>query len=86
MMVGNEFNVSGYRIMLDIEQMEDGSYMATSLDLDGFLVLADTVDELFRLAPGVAKSLIETMREEGIEPNISRKAFHFPVKVEMLVA
>lgn len=85
-MANNEFDVSGYRIVLDIEQMEDGSYMATSADLDGFLVLADTVDELFQLAPGVAKSLIETMREAGIEPTIQREPFHFPVKVELLIA
>lgn len=57
----------GYRLSLTIEQMEDGSYMVTSSDLPGFLVLADSVEEVVRLAPDVAKSLIDAMQEKGVQ-------------------
>ena len=43
--------LSSYRLPLEIEQMEDGSFMATSPALEGFLVLADTVEEVISLAP-----------------------------------
>jgi predicted RNase H-like HicB family nuclease len=39
----------------------NGSYQATSPALDGFLVLADTLDEVLALAPGVARALLEAM-------------------------
>ncbi|MBU0511737.1 MAG: DUF1902 domain-containing protein [Chloroflexi bacterium] len=54
-----------YRLPLTIEQMEDGTYMATSSVLQGLLVQADTVDDVIALAPGVAKALIAAMREKG---------------------
>ncbi len=85
-MITNNLETLGYRLSLNIEQMEDGSYMATSPDLEGFLVLAETIDEVLQLAPNVARTLIETMLEEGIEPKIQREEFRFPVKIEMLVA
>lgn len=52
----------GYRLPMTIEQVEDGSYMATSSALEGFLVLADNIEELMQLAPGVAHALIEATR------------------------
>jgi predicted RNase H-like HicB family nuclease len=35
-----------------IEQVEDGAYLATSPALSGFLVQADTIEEVVALAPG----------------------------------
>ena len=55
--------LSSYRLPLEIVQVEDGSFMATSPALEGFLVLADTVEEVISLAPGIAKALIEALRE-----------------------
>jgi predicted RNase H-like HicB family nuclease len=55
-----------YRLPLVIEKVEDGSYLATSPQLEGFLVLADTIEELLALAPGIARSLIDAMREKGL--------------------
>ena len=76
---------ASYRLPLEIEQMEDGSFMATSSVLDGFLVLADSIEEVISLAPGVAKTLIETMRDDGLGLSLDLEELHFPVKVEILV-
>jgi len=81
----NNFETSGYRLPLNIEQMEDGSYMATSPNLNGLLVLADSVEEAVRLAPSIAKELIAAMREMGVEPKVENEVFHFPVRTEALL-
>jgi predicted RNase H-like HicB family nuclease len=78
-------DLSSYRLPLEIEQMEDGSFMATSPALEGFLVLADTVEEVISLAPSIAKSLIEAMHSHGITPALDVEELSFPVKVEVLV-
>jgi predicted RNase H-like HicB family nuclease len=77
--------LSSYRLPLVIEQVEDGSYMATSPSLAGLLVLADTVEEVIQLTPGIAKALIEAMREKGVEPLLTEKPLRFPLNVEVLV-
>lgn len=77
--------LSFYRLPLEIEQVEDGSFMATSPALDGFLVLADTVDEVISLVPGIAKALIETMLDNGVEPHLVLEELTFPIEVEVLV-
>lgn len=48
--------IASYRLPVVIERV-NGSYQATSPALDGFLVLADTLDEVLPLAPGVARAL-----------------------------
>ena len=73
------------RLSLAIEQMEDDSYMATNSDLPGFLVLADSVEEVVSLAPEVAKSLIEAMQEKGVQPGLTSEELQFPIDVEVLV-
>ena len=62
--------LNSYRLPLEIEQMEDGTFMATSPALEGFLVLADTVEEVISLAPSIAKSLIDAMHDHGIAPTL----------------
>jgi predicted RNase H-like HicB family nuclease len=57
---------SPFRLPLVIEQVEDGTYLATSPALEGFLVQADTIEEVISLAPGVAKALLEAMREKSL--------------------
>lgn len=39
--------------------------MATSPDLPGLIVQADTPEEVIRLAPDIARDLIEVMQETG---------------------
>lgn len=76
---------SPFRLPLLIKQVEDGTYLATSPALDGFLVQADTVEEILSLAPGIAKALIDAMRAKGITPDLEVEALHFPVKIDVLV-
>ena len=77
--------LSSYRLPLVIEQLEDGAFLATSPDLEGFLVQADTIEEIIALSPGVAKALVEAMQEKGISPTLEAEELRFPVKVELLV-
>jgi predicted RNase H-like HicB family nuclease len=55
-----------YRLPLEIEPLAEGGYVATSPALPGFLVQAETLEEVFALAPGVAQALLEAMREKGV--------------------
>jgi predicted RNase H-like HicB family nuclease len=70
--------IAGYRLPVVIERV-NGSYQATSPALDGFLVLADTLDEVLALAPGVARALLEAMQAKGMTPPL-------PIEVVDLVA
>ncbi len=56
--------VAGHHLPVVIEHI-DGTYQATSPAMDGFLVLADTLDELLALAPGVAHALLDAKRSRG---------------------
>jgi len=58
--------MKGCLLSIEICPLEEGGYLATSPILPGFLVQAETVEEVFRLAPGVAQALIEAMREKGV--------------------
>jgi len=60
-----------FRLTLVIERVEDGSYLATSPSLDGFLVQAGTLEEVIKLAPGVARALLKAMKEKGVVINIA---------------
>jgi predicted RNase H-like HicB family nuclease len=48
---------------LEIDLLPEGIYLGTSPDLPGFVVQADNVQAVFRLAPDVARDLIAVMVE-----------------------
>lgn len=50
-----------YKITLEIEQLPEGAYLGTSLDLPGLVVQADSVQEVLQLAPDIAHDLIAVM-------------------------
>jgi predicted RNase H-like HicB family nuclease len=54
-----------YRIMLEIEHLPEGPYLGTSPELPGLIVQADSPEEVIRLAPDIARDLIEVMDEVG---------------------
>jgi predicted RNase H-like HicB family nuclease len=57
-----------YDLRIEVEELNDGGdyrYVGTSPDLPNLIVVGDTVEEVLSLAPGVARALIETMREYG---------------------
>lgn len=74
-----------YVLPLEILALEEGGYLATSPALPGFLVQAETVEEVLRLAPDVAQSLIEAMREKGIPLPQALQSVEPPFHAELLV-
>lgn len=76
--------VASYRLPIVVERV-NGSYQATSPALDGFLVLADTLEEVLALAPGVAHALLEAMKAKGVPPPLALEKVRFPTQVEVLV-
>ena len=55
-----------YILPIKVQHLDEGVYLATSPALPGFLVQADTVEEVVSLAPGVAQTLLEAMQEKGV--------------------
>lgn len=75
----------GYRLPVVIEQVGD-CFQATSPALAGFLVLADTLDEVLALAPGVARALLEAMQSKGVAPPVRVEQVHLPTQIDVLVS
>ncbi len=57
--------MSAYAITLEIERLPEGPYLGTSPDLPGLIIQAGTAEEIIRLAPDIARDLIEVMNETG---------------------
>jgi predicted RNase H-like HicB family nuclease len=76
--------IASYRLPVVIERV-NGFYQATSPALDGFLVLADTLDEVLALAPGVARALLEAMQDKGVNPPLPIEEVRFPTQIDVLV-
>ena len=74
-----------YVLPLEIQALEEGGYLATSPALPGFLVQAETVEEVLRLAPDIAQSLIEAMREKGVPLPQALQSVEPPFHAELLV-
>jgi len=68
-----------------VEERVNDSYQATSPALEGLLVLADSLEEVLALAPGVARALLEAMQTKGVELPLSLEKVQFPTQVEVLV-
>ncbi len=76
--------IACYRLPVVIERV-NGSYQATSPVLAGFLVLADTLDEVLALAPGVAHALLEATYAKGVNPPLPIEELRFPTQIDVLV-
>ena len=74
-----------YVLPLEIQALEEGGYLATSAALPGFLVQEETVEEVLRLAPNVAQSLIEAMQEKGIPLPQALQSVEPPFHAELLI-
>ena len=58
-----------YELRIQIEELDDGGdyrYLGTSPDLPNLIVVGDSVEEILAHAPGVARALLETMREHEV--------------------
>ena len=76
--------IAGYRLPLVVERV-NGSFQATSPALNGFLVLADSLEEVLALAPEVARSLLVVMQTKGVTPPLPLEKVQFPTQVEVFV-
>ena len=74
-----------YILPVEIHLLEEGGYLARSPVLPGFLVQADTIDEVISLSPGVAQALIESMRENGVSLPQTLQAVEPPFHTDLLV-
>lgn len=74
-----------YILPIEIQPLEEGGYLARSPALPGFLVQADTVEEVISLAPGVAQTLIEAMQEKGIPLPETLHTVEPPFHADLLV-
>ncbi len=79
-----DVRIAGHLLPIVIERVDE-AYQATSPALEGFLVLADTLEEVLALAPGVARALLEAMQEKGITPPVPLSEVDLPIQVEVLV-
>jgi predicted RNase H-like HicB family nuclease len=78
-------DMTRYKLPIEINSLEEGGYLATSPALPGFLVQAETVEEVLQLAPGVAQALIEAMREKGVPLPQALQSVEPPFHAELLV-
>jgi len=74
-----------YILPIEIQHLDEGVYLATSPALPGFLVQADTVEEVIELAPSVAQALIEAMQENGVPLPETLRAAEPPFHADLLV-
>ncbi len=75
-----------YLLPLTIERLDDGSFLGRSASLPGLNVQADSIDEVLRLVPRVARALIAAMKKKGVPLPRGIAAPKPPVKVQVLVA
>jgi predicted RNase H-like HicB family nuclease len=77
--------VTKYVLPVEIQALEEGGYLARSPALPGFLVQADTIEEVISLSPGVAQTLIESMRESNVPLPPTLQAVEPPFHTDLLV-
>jgi predicted RNase H-like HicB family nuclease len=74
-----------YILPVEVQPVEDGGYLARSPALPGFLVQADTIEEVISLSPGVAQALIKSMREKGVPLPHNLQEVEPPFHTDLLV-
>lgn len=61
-------------IHIQVEELEDGAYLATSDELPGLVAQGRTVAETLEIARDVARKLIEARREREEPPSLPAAA------------
>lgn len=75
-----------YILPIRIEELEDGRYLGRCDKLPGLNVQADSIQEVLRLAPKVARSLIAAMRAKGVPLPRRLTNARMPLRVQVLVS
>jgi len=77
--------MTGYKLPIEIRLLDEGGYLVTSSALPGFLVQAETVEAVLNLAPGIAQTMIEAMREKGVPLPRALQSVEPPFHAELLI-
>ena len=75
----------GYVLPLHVEQVAEGRYLGRSPKLPGLNVQADSIADVVRLAPKVARSLLAAMRAKGVPPPRGFAAAKSPLRIRVAV-
>lgn len=75
-----------YLLPIRIEELEDGRYLGRCDKLPGLNVQADSIQEVLRLAPKIARSLIAAMRSKGVPLPRGLVSARMPLRVQVLVS
>jgi predicted RNase H-like HicB family nuclease len=75
-----------YILGLTIEQLEDGRYLGRCPRLPGLNVEGDSIEDVLKLAPKVARALIAAMEEKGVALPRGLTRAKAPLRVQVLVA
>jgi len=76
-----------YRLVLDIEHLPGGKYLATSKSLPGLVAQGDTLDETISIAQDVAKQIIAVHCERGkpLPRTLKPLPSHFEIKTAVAI-
>lgn len=77
--------MAAYKITLEIEHLPEGPYLGTSPELPGLIIQAGTPEEVIRLAPDIARDLIEVMREIGQPLPARLRLLKTPIRVPIAI-
>lgn len=88
-MFKRSIKVSQYELPLKIEPQKDGGYVVTCSRWADCYAQGDTIDEAVLEVTGVAQSLIELYKEEGLKIPLKlqqEKGVLFPITVPVVVS
>jgi len=63
-------------VRIQIEELPEGYFLATSEDVQGLVAQGRTVAETLEIARDVARKLIECQREEGVDSHLPSSRDH----------
>ena len=75
-----------FAVRVRIEQVEDGSYLATSDELPGLVAQGRTIQETIEIAQDVARRLMESYREHGDAIPDGLRRFHKSLDIDVAVS
>jgi len=75
-----------YILPMQIEELEEGGYLGRCSKLPGLNVQGESIEEVLKLAPKIARTLIEAMRDKGVTLPRGLSNARFPLHVQVLVS
>jgi predicted RNase H-like HicB family nuclease len=79
-------NPPKFLLPITIELVGASRYLGRCSSLPGFLVEADSVEEVVKLAPRIARSLVRSMMDKGVALPRALRVPESPRRMRLLVA